>query len=392
MNFLFKNITWHADNDVVTGDVRITGNSIAELGDSLPSRAKEQVVDFHNHFLYPGLINSHDHLEMNHYPRLGNPPYEDYLAWTRDIYKPNESPIKEIEKADLGDRLLWGGIKNLVSGVTTVVHHNPWHRSLGKSNFPVRVLKKMTWSHSLQFGKNIKSAISDKREVPFVIHAAEGISAQAFGEINELNKLGLLKSNSVLVHAVGATDADIDLLNFTQSSVVWCPSSNLYMFETTAPVQKMHPIIKVALGSDSTLTGSPTLLDEMKIAHQTKLVNDKTLVDMVTKIPSSIFNVATPSTKTGVESEFMIVPKKRNDYFENLVAIRPSDILLVMSNGKLKLVDASLDIEHKLKEVFFIEGQKKFTETKIDKLKGRLEKKIGRTILEKNPLWRLIET
>ena len=44
------------------------------------------------HVMMPGLINAHDHLEFNLYPRLGRGPYPNAGAWARDIYHPERSP------------------------------------------------------------------------------------------------------------------------------------------------------------------------------------------------------------------------------------------------------------------------------------------------------------
>src|SRR5688572_18177805 len=125
MDLLLKGLTWKQNADLVKGDVRIANGVIQLIDDHLIPLKKERVLNFSNHYLYPGLINAHDHLEMNLYPRMGNPPYRNYMEWGSDIYKPTESPLKEIERVNMKDRLLWGGLKNLISGVTTVVHHNP---------------------------------------------------------------------------------------------------------------------------------------------------------------------------------------------------------------------------------------------------------------------------
>src|SRR5262245_32628789 len=111
MNLLLKGLTWKHNLNLLKGDVRISKGLIQEIGINLTPLEQNMGLQFKNHYLYPGLINAHDHLEMNLYPRLGNPPYHNYTEWGSDIYKPKESPIKEIEKIDLKDRLLWGGLK-----------------------------------------------------------------------------------------------------------------------------------------------------------------------------------------------------------------------------------------------------------------------------------------
>lgn len=392
MDLLLKNLTWHDGVKSQKADIRIKKKLIDEIGESLPSKKSERVIDFQNHFIYPGLINAHDHLEMNLYPKLGNPPYSNYVEWINDIYKPLHSPILEIEKISINDRLLWGGFKNLISAVTTVVHHNPWRRVLGKAEFPVRVLKNFTWAHSLHVEKNLSKKYSRRSKTSFIIHGAEGIDQLAFSEIEKMQALGLLKSNTVIVHAIGLKENDIEALVANQSSVVWCPSSNFFMFENTAPIQKLKNRIKVAIGSDSTLTGEVTFLDEIKVATKTNLANPKEIFEMVTSKASEIFNLPKPKIAALSQADLFISPIKKEDYFENLFTINSGDITLLLLNGEPRLVDSKIEgVIRSTKNRFHLHGQLKYTDVDIVSLKKRIEKKVGNKILQQNPLWNLIE-
>lgn len=353
MDLLIKNIT----DQGVKCDVRISGDAIIERGVNLPPKKKEHVVDFTGHFLFPGLVNSHDHLEMNLYPRLGTPPYNNYTEWAKDIYKPTESPLREIEKTDIDYRLLWGGVKNLISGVTTVVHHNPWK---GQSDFPVHV-PDIKWAHSLAFEKKLPGRVSEKK--PFVIHVGEGIDDFARKEIYKLDELGLLKRNTVIVHGISA---DLDLIRSRGASLVWCPSSNLYMFNNTL---KSLSGVNVGLGTDSTLTGSANLLDEMRVALETKVASREEILNMVCK----------PSAKAD-----LIVTTSGD-----LLSLAPRDISMVMVAGKIHLQNNSFGLPN-LKKSFAVQGVRKQSTVDVGKLLRYFEKKISRNILEQNPVFRLL--
>src|SRR5574337_880126 len=55
----------------------------------------------------PGLVNSHDHLEFNLFPRLGRGPYPNFEAWARDIYHPDRAPVREHLGVPKPVRLWW---------------------------------------------------------------------------------------------------------------------------------------------------------------------------------------------------------------------------------------------------------------------------------------------
>lgn len=391
MDILFKNLCWCNGIEKISGDVRISKGIISGIGKNLSSKKGELVGSFQNHFLYPGLINAHDHLEMNLYPKLGTPPYNNYVEWAKDIYKPDQSPLREIEKLNIEDRLLWGGLKNMIAGVTTVIHHNPWHRVLGKRQFPVKVVK-ITWAHSLALEKKLQTKIPKQNNEPFVIHAGEGIDQFAFSEIPTLNDLSLLKKNTVLIHAIALRDQDIETITNNQSSVVWCPASNLFMFNQTAPIHKLKHRIRVALGSDSTLTGSPTLLHEMQLASKTNYAAVNEIYEMVTRIPAQIFNLSNPQIVPGQPADLFITPVKHEDYFENLINIQPADISLVLVNGIPRLKNAETDDKWMfLKNTVKIQGTLKCCDINIAALKEKIERKVSASILEANPLWNLID-
>jgi cytosine/adenosine deaminase-related metal-dependent hydrolase len=365
---------------------------ITEVADALTPGKNEQTGNFGGSFLYPGFINAHDHLEMNLYPRLGTPPYEDYVAWAKDIYDPAKSPIREIEKLPIQTRLLWGGLKNLIAGATTVVHHNPWHRTLAR-NFPVKVLK-TAWAHSLAFEKQITTKFPRSEQTPFVVHAAEGTSSRAASEIPQLKILGLLEKNTVLVHVVAAEKTSIDMMANADTSMVWCPASNLFMFHETAPIMLLKNRIPIALGSDSTLTGSPTLLHEIHVAASTKNTSARELFSMVSDGAAGIFNLPPPTIKPGNAADLFVARVIDEDYYENVLHLNPGDISMVITDGVPMLSDADAVDSHwkSLKYEVRVDNVLKRSAVDVPSLKAAIEKKIPRDILESNPLWNLIKT
>jgi hypothetical protein len=103
-----------------------------------------------------------------------------------------------------GVRLWWGGIKNLLCGVTTVCQHNPYEAEFDNPAFPVRVLKPYGWAHSLTMGQDVAGAFrATPPDAPFFIHLGEGVDTRSRNEVFKLDRLGCLNRRTVLIHAVG---------------------------------------------------------------------------------------------------------------------------------------------------------------------------------------------
>jgi cytosine/adenosine deaminase-related metal-dependent hydrolase len=163
--------------------------------------------------------------------------------------------------------LTWGGIKNLLSGVTTVAHHNPYDASLFTTRFPVRVVSRYGWAHSLDFSPDIRDIRKrTPAHWPFIVHAAEGTDERAQTEIPQLKELGMIDQRTVLVHAVGAGARELETIRQSGSSIVWCPTANLFTLGRTLTAETVRSDIPIALGTDSALTGEGDLIDEMKCA------------------------------------------------------------------------------------------------------------------------------
>src|ERR1700692_5106772 len=97
-------------------DIEISSGKIQSMRKPATPVKGADVLDLAGHLILPGLINAHDHLEFNLYPRLGRGPYPNAGAWARDVYRPKKSPIAEQLRIPKSTRLLWGGLKNLLSG------------------------------------------------------------------------------------------------------------------------------------------------------------------------------------------------------------------------------------------------------------------------------------
>ena len=82
-------------------DIRIVNDKIEKIispGTFLKSDQNELHIEFNEVIAFPGLINSHDHLEFNLFPQLGNKVYKNYMEWGPDIHIQNKNIISGITK------------------------------------------------------------------------------------------------------------------------------------------------------------------------------------------------------------------------------------------------------------------------------------------------------
>lgn len=301
-----------------------------------------QIIDCSGYVLLPGLINAHDHLELNHFPRTKfREHYENAHQWGEDVsQRLDAAPFKALRQKRLRDRCLIGGIKNLLSGVTTVAHHNPLHRPLRQRDYPVQVLQDYLWQHSLHFSDmaQIRSAtLRMPTDMPFIIHLAEGVDAVAAAEYQQLMQLGATRQNTIIVHGVGLKAEDHQHAIDHIAGLVWCPSTNHYLLGQTTDVQLWAQSEKLALGSDSRLTADGDLLDEIRAANQTNQLNAQQLFQAVTTWPAYMLRLQNKGTlQVGSHADIVALkthPAHANAPLQTLLETKRHHVGLVIRAG-----------------------------------------------------------
>jgi cytosine/adenosine deaminase-related metal-dependent hydrolase len=309
--------------------------------------AGDEIVDLDRSFVFPGLINAHDHLELNSQPRLKwRDKYANASDWIAD-FQPRfaSDPALAVNTADtLDDRVWVGGLKNLLAGVTTVCHHNPMHRVL-RRRFPVRVVERFGYSHSLHIDGEAVALSHHKTpsDWPWMIHAGEGLDAAAQSELATFDRLGCLSANTVFIHGVAFCRAAADRVIAAGAGLVWCPSSNQFLFDATADVRAFDDADRLALGSDSRLSGERDLLDELQSAHSTRQLSAEGLARTVGAGAAQLLRLDDGGRlEVGARADVTVFRPTESCPFDTLVSASRGDVRLTMISGEAVMAEPLL--------------------------------------------------
>lgn len=316
--------------------LRVKNGKIDAL--NVPPQKDDFVFDLTGGLILPGLINAHDHLSINNFRRIKyRDVYPNAHEWSLDIEaRFHTDPAITVPRAvPTTDRLFIGGIKNLLAGVTTVCHHDPWHYSL-QADFPVRVARPFGYCHSLQRGGDIKRSYrKTSQAAPWIIHLAEGTDVRSACELDALDTLGCLQANTVVVHGVGLTPEQRHKMIERGAALVWCPSSNFFLLGQTAEVGEFAKAGRVALGTDSRLTGERDIWHELRAAHSTRQLKVHDLFRLVTRDASRILRLSNLGIlDIGTPADLVILPAMNGDPFDSLLRCNRADVQFVMIAGK----------------------------------------------------------
>jgi cytosine/adenosine deaminase-related metal-dependent hydrolase len=286
----------------------------------------DRVIEAPHADIRPGLINAHDHLHRNHYGRLGRPPYANAYEWARDIQARHRDHIAQGRRLPRREALLAGAWKNLRAGVTSVVHHDRWEEDFDR-DFPLRVIP-LTQADSLGMTPDFPLPPAGP---PFALHLAEGIDASAADEVDLLDRRGLLGPGLIAVHGLGMDATAIARFRASGAALVWCPGSNLFLFGRTIPPALATPGQDILLGSDSLLTGSGDLLDELRLARSTGLLSDTRLEESVGALAARRLGLRPPVLTTGERADLILLGRP-------LLEAHATDVRLVMVGGVIRIL------------------------------------------------------
>jgi len=333
------------------GNVVISGKKIASVGTG--TETGEVVLDLaERSFVYPSLINTHDHLQGNYRPPVGPKEGTFYLTWQPwDADLKASATFVERSKMVREELYLLSSYKCIFSGVTTVNDHFP--HSINAAilpTLPIRAILEYglaheTTSYDLKWGDGIKEEHEKavKNKWPFITHLCEGFDEEAMHSLKNLEKMGVLDNHCLFVHCIAMSDEDIKMAAKAGASISLCVSSNMLMFNVTAKIRKMIEAgLNLTIGTDSSASGPANLLEELRNIRRLyqKMYGEdlpaKKIFEMVTINSAKAFWMQDRlgSLEEGKLGDILVMKATRDDAYENLASASMEDIELLVLEGK----------------------------------------------------------
>lgn len=345
---------------IIDGD-RI--NKVVREQSALPDGYLRE-VDVSEDYVYPGFIDTHNHPHYNFIPQWlpSTPahsqescnPYCNRYQWQDETsYKDSvKQAYDTLDDSGYGiDGLRYGHLRALAGGVTTIQGgHDP-----GQQPTQLRTLWKYSESSTKRVSelrdsgqlRKYKAALDGKEIKRLFLHVAEGIDAQSKDELLILEQEGLLRPEVVLIHAIPFGAEELDKIKKHNMTLVWSPRSNLTLYGQTMDIkQVIQKEITVALAPDWTITGSSNMLQELKCAREYADINglnnitNQKLYDMVTEMAAHIAGLEQDGQLLGGKlapntyADFVVIKKKKDNPFDNLLAVTEEDIRLIVIGGQ----------------------------------------------------------
>ncbi len=290
--------------DSGTARVRDVAIVAGRVRDGAPDSAAVE-IDLDGRWLLPAFVNAYDVLDLAPLPPLGRPPYGSVYEWSRasasGLARASPLAIPHV------DRLFLGGMRNLLAGVASVLHHHPDHRSLGRAEFPVRVQRRYGFAHSPGLTPSLRRSYrTSDRRIPWLVRAAEGSDPSLRGELSVLATANVLRQNTVIAHGTALEPADAAQLAEARASLVWCPESDLRLYGRTPAIRAFRAAgVCVGLGSDGAPAGARDFLSNLAVARRRAALDETTILELASRESAAVARMPLGGTDEGAVADLL---------------------------------------------------------------------------------------
>lgn len=361
-------VTFNAQNDILDDGYVCVNNkkieAITTARNEIPESFKDVPVVNTGGYIYPGLIDLHNHL-----------PYNFLKLWVFDTKKPFKSryewPRKKGYELEISlptnllaitsavELVKYCEVKSLIGGVTTIdgfskfkgayaawLLRNVEVEPFGKDEPPIFQSVQLLKSDEFQtYADKISGANA------FLYHLAEGTDKALEKEYTDLSVHSLVNDKLVAIHSTALKSRHFVEFGKRNVRMVWSPLSNFLLYGSTAKVRlaKKNGVL-ICLGPDWTPTGSKNLLWELKVADLVnkkalrKLFSDKDLVDMVIINPAKAIRWDDRIGRLipGYLADLLVIERLHKNPYRNLIKATEKNIQLVAIEGRPRFGDPKI--------------------------------------------------
>lgn len=314
-----------------------------------------------NSYIFPGLIDAHNHVAYNFLPLYQVPKkYDNRYQWSSpDSYKRYVNyPKKLINDSKYYDldveAIKYAEVKALVGGVTSIqgtpnlratriLVRNIEHSNFGQDRIYQRGLavSDKRWQRTVEDG--LLRRMNEGEVDAWLVHLAEGIDAKSEGEFQIVKDLGLVNDMAVFIHGTGLKQEHYRQMSDAGTKLVWSPLSNLLLYGQTTDIPTvLEEDVLVCLGADWSPSGMKNLLGSIKIAHHVDekrfgdVISNEELVKMVTCNPALALGLDDKigSIKDDSYADIAVFAKVNDDPYLSLIKSTERHLQLVMVGGE----------------------------------------------------------
>ena len=315
---------------VENGAVLIDDDKIKFAGrfDEINNHESCQIIDLGNSAIVPGFVNTHTHLELTHLHKCinYNGNFTDWIRqlinakkdWTESEYLSsirsgiknslesgtttvaditrNGLALEELQKSKIRKTLFYELIdfnpdsaESAIDSFKEIIGNVKHNDLLSIGIFPhapytvSKELYRRSKTVSMELGLSIATHISETLDEVEFLTRGSGKFISLLNEFNMLNNwkapglkpvnymknIGFLENGCILVHCNYLTGEEVDQIEESNSTIVFCPRSHKYFRHKDHPLYKLgNRDINIALGTDSLASNdSLSILDEMKYIY-----------------------------------------------------------------------------------------------------------------------------
>ena len=389
-------VTMNNEADVINEGRVLVGNGKIEAvwgGDNIPQNVDltdVQIVET-NGTIYPGLIDSHNHMHYNHIPLWdfevhtsvkseeggysnrnqwkNNPNYKRDISWMKTF-------VQTASMWNMADQQMKYAEVMAVAGGVTAVQGSPssntdaWDSMLSRNielyNFGGDgIHTKVTTLESDYTGSHITSGNSSGSLNAWYLHLSEGVDESSRAEFDILVQNNLLVGELVVVHGTALTSAEFQKMGEVGADLAWSPLSNLLLYgDTTDVVTADQAGVRISLAPDWGPSGSKNVLHELKVADMWNTNNldsyfsNYDLATMVTKNPALANNWddSVGTINAGLYADLVVLDTFHQDPYRNLIEAIDADVRLTIVNGQPVFGDVDIMSELKGDDWEVVEG------------------------------------